>query len=144
MSMTEDRLAQIIEDNSTVVGHTPPSTGVSTDNMVDIEIGIELGLDDDEISSQEFKKQVEDLSRYAEDVDMGYRMKLLKEKHYCVREAMFQHIMAVTISNGGQDIFKQSQNNAIKYHIQKWGGLPRQEKFLTPFNKGGDINYWKK
>ncbi len=93
MSMTEDRLAQIIEDNSTIVGHTPPSVGVSTDNMVDIEIGIELGLDDDEISSQEFKKQVEDLSRYAEDSGitdlLGFVRNEIKEDRYRASENPF-------------------------------------------------------
>lgn len=117
MSMTEDRLAQIIEDNSEVVGHTVPNSDVEEGEVEDVEIdkdvlsdaeriedigvdpklvteiGIELGLGDDEISSQEFKKQVEDLSRYAEDSGitdlLGFVKNEISEDRYRASENPF-------------------------------------------------------
>lgn len=116
MSMTEDRLAQIIEDNSTVVGHTPPSAGVSTDNMVEIEIGIELGLDDDEISSQEFKKQVEDLSRYAEDSGitdlLGFVKNEISEDRYRASENPFAFLRSrILLLKEFEKMIKKTRGN---------------------------------
>ena len=117
MSMTEDRLAQIIEDNSEVVGHTVPNSDVAEGKVEDVgidkeivsdpesvddigvdpklvaEIGIELGLGDDEISSDEFKSQVEELFNYARwagitDV-LGFVKNEVKEDRYRASENPF-------------------------------------------------------
>jgi len=81
---------------------------------------------------------------YAEDVDMGYRLQLLELKHWCIREAEFEHYMAITIKNGGEDILAEKEKNAERYFECKWGGRARQQKYKTPFNNGGDVNYWVK
>ena len=93
MSMTEDRLAQIIEDNSVIIGHTPPSGGVGEADLLNVSIGIELGLGDDEITSQEFKKQVEELERFAEQSGitdlLGFVRKEIREDRYKASENPF-------------------------------------------------------
>ena len=79
---------------------------------------------------------------YAEDVDMIYRLRLSNEKSICYRGSEFEHHLATTIKLGAKDIYEQSENNAVKYFTKKWGGKPTEQVFKTPFNKGGDINYW--
>lgn len=72
---------------------------------------------------------------YGEDVDMQYRIELAGKKHTCVWMAKFIHFGQTTIKNckGVQE--GQTKRDTDAYFIEKWGGLPRQQVYLTPFNK---------
>ena len=72
---------------------------------------------------------------YGEDVDMQYRIELAGKKHTCVWMAQFMHFGQTTVKNCKgikEDVVKRDTD---KYFIEKWGGLPRQQVYLTPFNK---------
>ena len=72
---------------------------------------------------------------YGEDVDMQYRIELAGKKHTCVWMAQFVHFGQTTVKNCKGikgDVVKRDTD---KYFIEKWGGLPRQQVYLTPFNK---------
>ena len=76
---------------------------------------------------------------YYEDNDFAYRMKLL-DLEIVRAEVGADHI------HGGSATFKKFTKEEEKVHhfrfrlaqsnyIKKWGGLPTEEKYLTPYNK---------
>ena len=74
---------------------------------------------------------------YFEDNDVSYRIKLLGLKQYDVPNAF------VNNDNGSQTINSDPHYRSAcattfemnkAYYIEKWGGVPGQEKFKTPFN----------
>jgi GT2 family glycosyltransferase len=72
---------------------------------------------------------------YFEDNDMEYRILLDGKKDMKCGKAHFKHFGSKTQNQrtGGivpSPVFERNRN----YYIEKWGGLPGQEKFLTPFN----------
>ena len=76
---------------------------------------------------------------YAEDNDYAYRMKLLNLN--VVADPFFNP----EIYRNSQTIAKDSSlNNKFHLNIQrfvdKWGGMPTQEKFTTPFNGSEGYN----
>lgn len=82
---------------------------------------------------------------YFEDNDMAYRIKLNKKgRAVCALDAGMYHAGSVTQNWGGQQVvtgpmFLKNQ----QYYVNKWGGTPGNEIFLTPFgddSKG--VNDW--
>jgi GT2 family glycosyltransferase len=72
---------------------------------------------------------------YGEDVDMQYRLELAGKKHTCVWMAQFIHFGQTTIKNCKDITESEVKGSTDAYFIKKWGGLPRQQVYLTPFNK---------
>lgn len=72
---------------------------------------------------------------YGEDVDMQYRIELAGKKHTCVNGARFIHYGQTTVNNSPDWKGNPMQDKAHEYFIRKWGGFPRQQVYLTPFNK---------
>lgn len=73
---------------------------------------------------------------YFEDCDYAYRMKLLgiPEKGIsCMHHGLAQSWEKKTLEqqNEHHTKFLKAQAN----YVRKWGGLPRQERFLTPYNQ---------
>jgi GT2 family glycosyltransferase len=80
---------------------------------------------------------------YYEDNDHRYRMKLAGlEWEYFPLE--YEHIVSATIKRDpvlmakNQKTFKENG----RYYIEKWGGMPGQEKYLTPFDMDLPLDYW--
>lgn len=72
---------------------------------------------------------------YGEDVDMQYRLELAGKKHACVYMARFVHFGQTSYRNC-KDLNEQETRFQIEsYFRKKWGGAPRQQVYLTPFNK---------
>jgi hypothetical protein len=72
---------------------------------------------------------------YGEDVDMQYRLELAGKKHTCVWMARFVHFGQTTIKNCKDITESEVKGSTDAYFLKKWGGLPRQQVYLTPFNK---------
>lgn len=72
---------------------------------------------------------------YGEDVDLQYRIELAKRKHTCVFMCKFVHYGQTTIKNCKGVTEKMAKRNTDTYFKKKWGGLPRQQIYLKPFNK---------
>lgn len=72
---------------------------------------------------------------YGEDVDMQYRLELAGKKHTCVWMAQFIHFGQTTIKNCKDITESEIKGSTDAYFLKKWGGLPRQQVYLTPFNK---------
>ena len=69
---------------------------------------------------------------------MHWRMKLLGKKAVSIGKARFHHYGSRTIhasENPVQAEFLLGSGNTTEYYLQKWGGLPGEEKYQTPFNK---------
>ena len=85
---------------------------------------------------------------YLEDCDMKYRLKLRDHPEVNVRAALFFHLERGTMKGifDGEaseitdhievlnDIQSGMESSAKKYEA-KWGGLPQQEKYSTPYNR---------
>jgi len=72
---------------------------------------------------------------YFEDNDMNYRIKLAKLKSIKYCNAFFHHFGSKTQNQkpGGivnSQLFEKNRD----YYIKKWGGVPGQERYKTPFN----------
>jgi glycosyltransferase involved in cell wall biosynthesis len=72
---------------------------------------------------------------YFEDNDMHYRIKVAGGKSALRLDARFHHVGSVTqyaVAGGvvNSEMFEMNRT----YYVQKWGGQPREERFLTPFN----------
>jgi hypothetical protein len=80
---------------------------------------------------------------YYEDNDHRYRMKLADmEWEYFPLE--YDHIVSATIKKDPAIFAKNQmtfQENG-RYYIEKWGGLPGQEKYQTPFDMDLPLDYW--
>jgi len=80
---------------------------------------------------------------YYEDNDHRYRMKLAGiEWEYLPLK--YDHIVSATIKKDPK-IFQKNQytfNENKKYYLEKWGGLPGQELFTTPFDMELPLDYW--
>ena len=76
---------------------------------------------------------------YCEDVDMEHRIGLAGQTHWCVKEAPFYHLENVTLHGlreiGEDNQFREQNNGALSYFLNKWGGYPREKLYKTPFNK---------
>lgn len=69
---------------------------------------------------------------YFEDNDYHYRMKLSGKK------TLVTDFLNPVVYRNSQTIAKEPElnknfENLKKYYVEKWGGLPGQEKFTTPF-----------
>jgi GT2 family glycosyltransferase len=80
---------------------------------------------------------------YYEDNDHRYRMKLVGiEWEYLPLK--YQHAVSATIKRDSaiyaknQMTFKENG----RYYVEKWGGLPNQEKYTTPFDMDLPPDYW--
>lgn len=80
---------------------------------------------------------------YYEDNDHRYRMKLAgMEWEYFPLE--YDHIVSATIKKD-PEIFRKNQytfQENGKYYIAKWGGLPGNETYETPFDMDLPLDYW--
>lgn len=85
---------------------------------------------------------------YFEDNDMYYRMKLAGAKTALRLDARVDHGGSVTQLKGkGHDtddrVVSHHQFRLNRdYYTAKWGGEPGQEKYKTPFDRGGSIKDW--
>lgn len=80
---------------------------------------------------------------YYEDNDHRYRMKIAGiEWEYLPLD--YQHAVSATIKRDpaiyakNQMTFKENG----RYYVEKWGGLPGQEKYITPFDMDLPLDYW--
>jgi len=74
---------------------------------------------------------------YFEDNDYHYRIKLAGLRGVKVNRALYFHYGSRTIKEG-EDIRMRSNLGYVAnrdYYQRKWGGLPGQEKYTTPFNR---------
>jgi len=80
----------------------------------------------------EFDKNI--CPAYFEDNDFFYRMKL-QDKSFLPSEELnpFIYRNSSTIKKD-KSLNKFFEKNKT-YYVNKWGGLPHEEKFITPFNK---------
>ena len=75
---------------------------------------------------------------YFEDNDFHYRMKLKGYDITRVETISYGHENSSTLAAFNKDETTAHHNNFRKnrsYYNDKWGGLPTQEKYTTPFNK---------
>ncbi len=75
---------------------------------------------------------------YFEDNDYHRRMKLLGFDIRPIESAGVIHVGSSTLKNFSpyeEKIHHERFRAARDRYIQKWGGLPGEEKFLTPFGK---------
>jgi len=82
---------------------------------------------------------------YFEDNDSHYRMKLAGLKAIVLPTALFYHYGSRTQNESAHSmpVVKgiQFEKNR-QYFAQKWGGVPGQEKFTTPFNDNTKDTKW--
>lgn len=73
---------------------------------------------------------------YFEDNDMHYRMKLAGAKGYINRRAIAWHVGSGTQNADPENPVVPSQRfeQLRSYYVQKWGGVPGEEKYTNPFN----------
>lgn len=80
---------------------------------------------------------------YYEDNDHRYRMKLAGlEWEYFPLE--YEHVVSATIKRD-PDIMAKNQKTFKengRYYLEKWGGPPGQETYLTPFDMDLPLDYW--
>lgn len=79
---------------------------------------------------------------YYEDNDFHYRCELTGTPMVHLPSAL-RHRVSSTIAAHEYRV----QNNRTfpenqAYYVRKWGSLPRYERFVTPFNRGGDPRIW--
>lgn len=73
---------------------------------------------------------------YFEDNDYHYRIKLQNVKAIVLPTAMFYHYGSKTIAEAGVPTStNQTFERNREYYRTKWGGIPGEEKFKTPFNE---------
>jgi len=74
---------------------------------------------------------------YFEDNDYHYRIRLAGQRAVKISNALYFHYGSQTIKDG-PDIKRLSDSRFLinqAYFVKKWGGLPGQEIYKTPFNK---------
>ncbi len=76
---------------------------------------------------------------YFEDGDFHYRMKLMGIKAVLYPPALFYHAGSATqnqaLGNGQPMVPSPIFENLRAYYVSKWGGVPGQEVYKTPFGK---------
>lgn len=80
---------------------------------------------------------------YYEDNDHRHRMKLAGlEWEYLPLK--YEHRVSSTLKNSAENRRRNQETFAEngRYYIEKWGGLPTQEKYETPFDMDLPIDYW--
>ena len=80
---------------------------------------------------------------YYEDNDHRYRMKLVGLQ-WEMFPLSYKHKVSSTLKSRKEFKVKNKttfQKN-FEYYVKKWGGIPGAEKFKSPFNVGGTIDYW--
>lgn len=80
---------------------------------------------------------------YFEDNDYHYRIRLEGGKASKTNQALYFHFGSRTIKGGGMIRAISNTGYVINrdYYIQKWGGLPGEEKFKRPYN-GKPVPHW--
>ena len=81
---------------------------------------------------------------YFEDNDFHHRMKLRGFSGTVVDEPSYFHYGSATISTFDAErklMHHHNFNQNKQYYIQKWGGLPGNELYDTPFNNPESLNY---
>lgn len=80
---------------------------------------------------------------YYEDNDWNYRAKLVGVPAVEL-ENNIRHYGSVTI--GSNPLYRSANHQSFtrngSYYLRKWGGMPGQELYQTPFNGGGDPASW--
>ena len=79
---------------------------------------------------------------YCEDADYEWRCTLLGIPWYTIPGGA-THVGSATIADpryGSQNGRTYPEN--VAYHVAKWGGGPRRERFTTPFDLGGPVSAW--
>lgn len=81
---------------------------------------------------------------YFEDNDFYYRCRLAGVGLHKLDSGLL-HRTSSTI--GSERVYANENARTFPYNAlyykQKWGGPPREERFLTPFDAGGDIRHWR-
>lgn len=81
---------------------------------------------------------------YFEDNDFHYRMKLRGFSGTVVDEPSYFHYGSATITTFDAErklMHHHNFNQNKQYYIQKWGGLPGDELYDTPFNSSESLDY---
>lgn len=70
---------------------------------------------------------------FYEDNDYAYRMKL-KGIHYHIDQRLNPEVF---LNNGStlKDPSLRGDHENREYYVRKWGGMPKEEKYITPFNE---------
>lgn len=76
---------------------------------------------------------------YFEDNDMHRRINLLGCKAGCTASSPYYHFASQTEKT--QEFHQMFESNR-NYYIRKWGGIPGQETFTTPFNSEMTPKEW--
>lgn len=75
---------------------------------------------------------------YFEDNDLHYRMKLLEIPAIVYPPAMFYHYGSRTQNEAQENnqplVVSMMFENTRAYYVKKWGGIPSQEKYKTPYD----------
>lgn len=74
---------------------------------------------------------------YFEDNDMHRRIQLAGYEAYAY--APYWHYRSVTVRTDperARELSGGAQEKSRQYYIAKWGGMPGDENFVTPFNRG--------
>lgn len=81
---------------------------------------------------------------YYEDNDYDYRLvKLLNLKRVESSDATFDHIVSATMKAMTEEQKARHHVNFAAtqaYYVRKWGGLPTNEQFTTPFQRGTTLD----
>ena len=71
---------------------------------------------------------------YFEDNDFKYRLLLQKKKIVSssfLNPIVYRNSQTILKDRSLNDKFMDNQN----YYVKKWGGLPKEEKYIKPFNQ---------
>lgn len=81
---------------------------------------------------------------YFEDNDYRYRQKI-SGYHLDSFPLQSEHLTSSTLKSCQEFMVKNQMTFTmnLSYYTAKWGGIPNQEKYSTPFNKELPVDYWK-
>lgn len=80
---------------------------------------------------------------YFEDNDYNYRLSLATLTLELF-ELKYEHKVSSTLhsSSAYEEKNRTTFQNNFDYYVKKWGGGPGAEKYFSPFNIGGTVDYW--
>jgi hypothetical protein len=132
---------------------TPGEWQKVVNQITSIPFGATLGTGNDEMCGIVFTPLLLDrvgyfdenfFPGYFEDNDYRYRIKLTNTKITSI-PLINEHATSSTLNSS--DEFKQKNNVSFQenyqYYIDKWGGPPSRETYVTPFNRNYPIDYWR-
>lgn len=78
---------------------------------------------------------------YYEDDDMAYRIRLLGGRMVTLPVSAHHAVMGTALE---ESVHRSYYEKNLAYYIEKWGGPPTQEQYLSPYgHSGNDPKYWR-